>query len=334
MVVVLAVAALAGCAGRSPLHRSDWLARLAAAPIPPAGTSWPLPPAQVEKLAATGAGEVRARKETSSGVTGAEKFTVFYPEIGRAIDLKWKAAPPGDADGWNNAPRKELAAYAIQKWFLPPEQYVAPTTVGRCVPLAEYRKLDRDAKPTLPGTQCVFGVHALWLRDVYEPDELYDEARFKRDAAYARHLANFNLFTYVIDDRDTRDSNVLTSKDDSNRRVFSVDNGISFDPVVYNYFVNSWKDIRVPALPRASVDRLRKVTRERAQELAVVAQFKLDRKGVLRPVAPGPPLDPTHGAHFANGVLQLGLTDAEIEHVWERVQQLLAEVDAGKIPLF
>jgi hypothetical protein len=332
--VSLAVAVLIGCASPANTPRRDWLARLAAAPIPPAGRNWPVPPAQIEELAATGSGVVRERNATSGGVTGAERFTIYFPKIDRTIDLKWKAAPPGDADGWNNNPRKELAAYAIQKWFLPPEAYVAPTAVGRCYPVAQYRRLEPEAKPTLPGTQCVFGIHALWLENVEVPETLYDEERFHTDAAYARHLANFNLFTYIIEDRDTRPSNVLTSKDRANRRVFSVDNGISFDPLLYNYFVNGWQDIRVPALPRASIDRLRRVTPERAHELAVVAQFKADKKGILRPVPPGPPIDPKRGVRFRDGVLQLGLTDDEIEHVWKRVEQLLADVDTGRIPLF
>jgi len=311
-----------------------WLERLAAAPPPPAGRSWPLPPDRLETLLATGAGVVRARQLLPSGVTGAERLAIEFPALHRSIDVKWKVAPPGDADGWNNAPRKELAAYAIQQWFLPPEGYVVPTTVGRCLRLEEWRKLEPEAQPSLPGTRCVFGVQSLWLEDVEIPAQLYEEARFVADSAYARHLANFNLLAYLIDDRDTTGGNVLVSKDPANRRVFSVDNGISFDPLIHPMFRNPWYEILVPALPRASIDRLRRVTRERAGALGVVAQFEADRDGVLRPARPGPPLDPGRGARFRDGVLQLGLTDREIEHVWERVRSLLRTVDAGGIPLF
>jgi hypothetical protein len=324
-----------GCAGRLEATRPGrWLERLSAAPRPPAGRHWPVPPAEMEKLLRTGKGEVRERHEVGSGVTGAERFTTYFPALRRNVDFKWKAAPSGDADGWNNNPRKELAAYEIQKWFLPPGAYVVPTTVARCVPLDSYRRLEPKAEPTLPGTRCVFGVEAMWLQNVEVPEDLYEEARFRRDPVYARHLANFNLLTYLIDDRDTRKGNVLTSTDASNRRVFSVDNGISFDPLLYNPFENQWKDIRVPALPRESVERLRAVTPSKARELSVVAQFRTDREGILRPVRPGPALDPERGSRFRDGVLQLGLTDGEIEHVWERVQELLREVDERKIPLF
>jgi hypothetical protein len=326
------VVALAACASVSP--PPGWVARLSKAAPPPAGGCWPVPPAQAEQLLATGAGEIREHAPTPSGVTGAERLTVYFPAIRRSIRVKWKAAPPGQADGWNNTPRKELAAYAIQKWFLEPDGYVVPTAVGRCLPVDAYRRFEPKAQPTLSGTSCVFGIQSLWLDDVEPSETLYDPATFERDAAYARHLANFNMLAFLIDDRDTTPGNVLTSKDPSNRRVFSVDNGISFDPHLYNIFFDEWKDIRVPALPRASVDRLRRVTRERAAALGVVAQFRADTKGILRPVRPDPPIDPGRGSRFRDGTLQLGLTESEIDHVWERAQKLLAEVDSGRIPVF
>lgn len=321
----------AGCSATS--SGSGW-ERLRLRKPPPAGRNWPLPATQAEKLMASGEEIVRAREQTDAGITGAERITVYFPAIRRAIRLKWKAAPPGDADGWNNAPRKELAAYAIQKWFLLPRDYVVPTAVGRCLSLETYRATVPEAKPTLPGTRCVFGIQSLWLEDVAPPETLYDEAAFARDPLYARHLANFNLLTFLIENRDTRDGNVLASKDASNRRIFSVDNGISFDPLVYNFFLNQWRDIRVPALPRASIEPLRRLTRERVDELAVVAQFRVDANGILRPERPGAPIDPKRGSRFRDGVLQLGLTDDEIAHVWERVQALLREVDTRELALF
>jgi hypothetical protein len=311
-----------------------WVSALSR-PLPRAPErNWPLPPADAEALMTSADGTVRERERTDDGVTGAQRFTVHFPAARREIDLKWKAAPPGEVDGWNNSPRKELAAYIIQKWFLAPEAYVVPTAIGRCVRLDAYRELDPDAKPTLPGTACVFGVLSLWLENVEVPEELFDASRFRREPAYARHLANFNLLAYVIDDRDTRPSNVLTSKDASNRRVFSVDNGISFGPDFYNFLVNHWSEIRVPALPRDSIERLRQVTAERARALTVVAQFQLDAQGMLRPVRAGAPIAPDRGVAFEAGTLQLGLTQQEIGHVLERVRSLLREVDERRIPLF
>lgn len=332
----LLLLALAGSAcGGSQLADSDaWLDRLATRGEPPAGRHWAVPPERLEELLRTGKGSVRDRTPISTGVTGADRLTVYFPALGRSIRIKWKAAPPGDADGWNNSPRKELAAYEVQKWFLRPAGYVVPTTVARCIAIDDYHRLDSAAEPTLEGTRCVFGVQALWLLNVEVPETLYDEARFRDDPRYARHLANFNLFAYLVEDRDTRKSNVLTAKDPRNRRVFSVDNGISFDGKLYNIFENQWHELRVPALPRSSIGRLRAVTRERAQALATVSQFRLDEDGMLRPERPGPALDPARGVRWRDGVLQLGLTDAEIEGVWSRTQELLEQVDAGQVALF
>jgi hypothetical protein len=202
------------------------------------------------------------------------------------------------------------------------------------VPLDAYRELDPEAKPTLPGTHCVFGVLSLWLEDVEIPETLFDEERFERDPVYARRLADFNLVSYLIQGRDTRESNVLTSKDQTDRRVFSVDNGISFDPAIYNFFLDHWDDIRVPALSRSAIQKLRRVTSERWRALAVVAQFQVDAEGMLRPVEPTAPIAPERGVAYRDGTLQLGLTNAEIQHLQERVQELLRKIDADGIRLF
>jgi hypothetical protein len=334
-----AAAVLLACA--KPAPQGAWLAELSKAPKPGAGKNWPLPPAQVEELLTTGAGEVRHREPVGAGVTGAERFDVFFKAVNRTLRIKWKAAPPGDVESWNNNPRKELAAYAIQTWFLPPEHYVVPTTVARCVRLADYRRLDPEAQPTLAGTQCVFGVQALWLDDVEIPEVLWDEERFQRDAAYARHIANFNVLSYLVQSRDTTRENVLMAKDPKNPRVFSVDNGIAFDPALYNPFLNNWDTIRVPALPRDTVERLRRLDDDADDELAVVAQFEVDEEGMLRSVRPirrpdddEDEADRATGVRWADGVLELGLTESEIDQVEDRLEQLLEDVGAGRIPLF
>jgi len=67
----------------------------------------------------------------------------------------------------------------------------------RCIALEDYRRLDSSAEPTLLGSRCVFGVQALWLSNVAILEPLCDEARFRSEPRYARHLANFNLFAYT-----------------------------------------------------------------------------------------------------------------------------------------
>ncbi len=178
---------------------------------------------------------------------------------------------------------------------------------------------------------------AIWMEDVTVPDDLYEEEKFLYDVAYAYHLANFNIFAYLINLRDNRKGNVLASKGDTNRRVFAVDNGVAFGVILYNWFyppTYSWRQIRVPALPRNSIERLRKLRREDVDSLLVVNQLEADADGILRIVEPGPPIDPDRGAQREGTKVQFGLTAGEVDAVWERIESLLERVDAGEIALF
>jgi hypothetical protein len=147
-------------------------------------------------------------------------------------------------------------------------------------------------------------------------------------------MAYFNLLTYLIEHRDGREGNFLVADDPGDRRIFSVDNGVAFGSLLTNWFVPNWQKIRVPSLPRQSIDRLRKVTPEQLDALGVVTEMKADAAGVLRVVPPGANAAPRKGARVETGWLQLGLTRKEIEHVKQRIDRLLADVDAGRQPLF
>jgi hypothetical protein len=140
--------------------------------------------------------------------------------------------------------------------------------------------------------------------------------------------------TYLIDHRDVRDSNFLISKGEGRRQVFSVDNGIAFEPFLYKFWADNWNVIRVAALRRESIDRLRRLSREDLDVLGVVAELRKDDRGVLRRVPPGDNLDPAEGVRVEGGSLQFGLTRHEIIRVWERIQDLIAEVDDGTMPVF
>ena len=124
------------------------------------------------------------------------------------------------------------------------------------------------------------------------------------------------------------------SKDDARRQVFAIDNGITFDPFWYNYFVPNWNLLRVAALRHESIDRLRSLRAEDLNVLLVVEQLEHDGNGMFHPVPPGPPIDPEEGTSFEDGVIQFGLTDDEVEDVWERIEDLLEDVDKGNVPLF
>jgi hypothetical protein len=179
----------------------------------------------------------------------------------------------------------------------------------------------------------VLGTIAAWLADVRYPEELWDEDRFRRDATYARHRADLNLLLYLVDHRDGRRNNFVVPEPDDGR-IFAVDNGISFGGWVWNYFAANWNRIRVPALRRDAVDRLRRIGAGDVSALRVLAELRADARGVLEPVPAGTPWDAGCGARLRPGQVQMGLTADETAGLATRVQRVLARVDAGEIPLF
>jgi hypothetical protein len=326
--------------------RSAWLPPLAAAlatglATAPAGVAtaegsphWPLPPDQLEKVLALEHFEILSVAGDVGGVMGVRKLLLSFPGSGRQLKVKWKRAADGDADGWNNTPRKEIAAYEIQKWFLDPEDYVVPTVVIRCIPLRTYLPIGEGAQPNLPGTKCVTGALVVWIDAVGIDDPLYEEERFRQDPRYAGYLADMNLLTYLIEHEDGRRNNFLTADDKSDRRIFSIDNSISFGAKVKNWFVPNWNEIRVPALRKRSIERLRAVSSEQVDALGVVAELRAGDDGILRPAPPGPNADPDRGTRVRPGWIQMGLTRGEIAALRDRINRLLARVDSGELPLF
>ena len=320
-----------------------WLTACAATPEPPspertgpapAVVMWPFPPETFLELLQFGEFEIVSAEGAGAGVTGTMKWEVIFPGRPEPLPLKWKRAAKGDADGWNNAPRKELATYAIQEWFLDPEDYIVPLAVMRCVPLEIYAHARPRAKANMSGAQCVLGQLSLWIENVTVPDRLYDEDRFRADPRYARHMADLNLLTYLVEHEDGREGNFLVSLDPANRKVYSIDNGVAFGGWVHNFLVKNWNVIHVPALRRASIERLRRVNREAVDRLGVVAELHLDQDGILRSVVPGSNRDPSRGSRTWPGGVQIGLRHDEIDAVELRLVDLLARVDRGELPLF
>lgn len=114
----------------------------------------------------------------------------------------------------------------------------------------------------------------------------------------------------------------------------AIDNGIAFGGTLYNFFTWHYNTIRVSALPRESIERLRRVSRQDLDRMGVLAQLEPDANGVLRNVTPGPNRDPESGARLGAGGVQLGLTRAEIDAVAERLHVLLRRIDAGELAVF
>jgi hypothetical protein len=305
-----------------------------AEPLP----NWPLPPDRIEDLVLNHDHVVKARSGAGAGTTGAEKVEIQFPDADVTVPSKWKrmdgAWKPfwGRLDGINNSPRKEIAAWKIQQLFLDPEDYVVPLSLAYCGPA---KSPSREEAPTRAGTNCVLGVLSVWLNDVELPEPLLDNERFNRDHAYAYYLANFNLLTYLIKHHDGRSGNFLVSTDDARRQVFAIDNGVAFGGIFYNWFAENWNSIRVSALRKESIDRLRALREEDVEKLlGVVAQLELDDDGVYVNVPPGENLDEDDGVRIEGKVLQLGLTEDEIEDVWERIEDLIEDVAEGDVPVF
>jgi hypothetical protein len=247
------------------------------------------------------------------------------------IIVKWAVfAPNGDA--FNNSPRYEIAAYEFQKLFLDENDYVVPPTLARAFTVDWYRRMEANPRATFSGTKSVLVTLQYWLSMV-TPDSVFNLKRFERDTAYARHLADLNVFTYLIKHNDANAGNVLLSSNPLNPRLFAVDNGLAFG-IEESDRGTDWRELRVPGVARQTVDRLRKITRaDLERTLGVVVEYEI-RDGVL--VA----ADKTENSSRGRGVrksdtrLQLGLTRTEIDGVERRIRSLLERVDSGKLKTF
>jgi hypothetical protein len=300
--------------------------------------NWQFPPHELESTvydrALAGKLHTEEVKRTARGTTGALVLVTLDEVSGKDIKWKFKKNVPGRVDSFNTSPRKEIAAYEVQKLFLDPEDYVVPTVLPICITRERYLKVAGYAAPTLEGTDCILGLASIWMENVTVPDTLYDESRFLEDPTYAYCMSNFNILTYLIEHRDPRVGQFLVSKDDKRRQVFSIDNGISFGFWPYNILIPQWAEIRLPALRKDSIERLRKIQRQDLDFLGVIAQLELDENLVLKPVPVGENLDPNRGAKYIDGTLQFGLTTSEIDDLWKRIQTLIAKVDSGNIQVF
>jgi hypothetical protein len=300
--------------------------------------NWPISPEVAEgelyRMAVAREIKIEEIKGTAAGTSGAFKERIYFPGLEKEVTIKWKKAKTGRLDDFNNSPRRELAAYQIQRLFLEPEDYVVPTSFMLCAPRDLYEKHHGYTAPSLEGTNCVLGLVSIWLNDLTVPEPLYEEARFLNEPNYAYFLSNLNILTYLIDHSDARKGNFLVSKDEARRQVFSIDNGESFGSWPHNFFAQNWNVILVPALRQDTIDRLRKLQREDLDFLGVVVQLEKDDNLILQPVIPGKNLDPLKDVRISDGTVQLGLKQSEIDVVWKRITSLLADVDAGKIPVF
>lgn len=246
--------------------------------------------------------------------------------------VKLRRAEPG-AEDFNNRPRYDLAAYELQKLFIDPREYVVPPTALRFVPLGELRPYAPEARPTFRSSDEVLVVLQYWLQEVKVIADVYDPARFAADAAYARHIGQLNVLTWLIEHGDSNVGNFLISRAEDGARVFSIDNGVAF---AFNESDRGqlWKSLRVTRLPADTVERLRGITEDELhRRLGVLAEWQL-QDGRWVAATPGANLGPVRGVRASREAVQLGLTRSEIKGVWRQLQRLLKDVNSGKITTF
>jgi hypothetical protein len=264
----------------------------------------------------------RSRRVTLGGVNGEPDMEVHWKPVGH------------HGQGFNNEPRYELAAWEFQKLFLDEDEYVVAPTVLRAMALEEYRRLLASAENTMNGTRSVLFLLSYWIQNLaVDTIEPFVPAQMEWDSLYARHWANLNIFTHLIDHKDSNHGNVLVSIDGMNRRVFSVDNDVAFRSRVSERG-DRWRTLQVERVPSRTIERLRAITRATLEEkLAVLAEFEIV-DGYLHPVEPGTNLDAGRGVRTAGDRIQFGLTYREIEEVERRIQRLLQRVDRGRLTTF
>jgi hypothetical protein len=310
---------------------------LAAAAIPAPASSQDLnvtrPPAQLERMLGDApmrivAAEISRPKAKGDITLKAEVAFGDEPPL----RVKLRKAEPG-ADDFNNVPRYDLAAYELQKLLVDGPEYPVPPTALRFVPLAEFRRYTDDVSPTFRGSDEVLAVVQYWLQEVKLAEDVLDPARFAADPVYARHIGQLNVFTYLIDHKDSNLGNFLISRAEQGPRVFSIDHGVAFASKDSDRG-ELWRSMRVDRLPADTVARLRALTRaELEARLAVLAQWRLvDGRFVAE--RPGANLGAGRGVRIEDGVVQMGLSSREISQVWQRREQLLRSIDAGKISVW
>lgn len=247
------------------------------------------------------------------------------------LTVKLRRAEPG-AEVFNNVPRYDLAAYQLQQLFLDPGEYVVPPTALRMVPLADFKRYSPGVERTFPPAEQVLAVVQYWLSDVKVIADVYNPARFASDPVYARHIGQLNIFTYLVDHRDSNVGNFLIGRAESGARVFSIDHGVAFGSIDSDRG-RLWRAMRVDQLPADTVARLRSITPAVLQEqLGVLAQWHL-QDGRYVPVPRGANLGEMRGVRRKGDDLQLGLTRGEINAIYKLLTRLLQRVDEGELQL-
>ena len=290
------------------------------------------PVADLEKRMASMPFEInKAEKARGIAADVALKSDVTFSD-GVALRVKLRPANPGGAE-FNNEPRYELAAYRLQAAFLDEPDYVVPPTVLRAMPRSQLKPWVPSIAPTFRGSDDVIVVTQYWLKNVAGPKDVWEPARFESDPKYAHHVANLNILTYLIKHGDSNAGNILISTAPGHPRAFAVDCGIAFmSPKADRGEL--WIKMRVPRVPKATIERLRKIGPEQLEAaLGALATWEY-RDRSLVPLPGHARMEGATGPRRTRNMVQLGLTKREIFEVDKRRRALLEMVDDGKLGTF
>ncbi len=295
--------------------------------------------ADVERWLASAELEILGADQTPRGIQGARVLTLRHGEV--VFRAKWR---PQSTLTSRNDPRRELVAYAVQKLFLEPEEYVVPPAAAHCFPLDVYRAtVLPGALPSFRDVPCVLGYLSYWLEDVESlkdargegwfrsEDDALDDDLFAGNPRYRESVADMNLLTYLIDHADSHKGQFLIRRDPKVPAVYSVDNSMAFG-VKHNHRVKvDWSKIQVPAVSQRSTERLRATS---IDDLASIAELELHGGARLVPVAPRRRRAEPAGIRWIQGRLVIGMTVDELAMLRGRMRALFAVIDRGELERF
>jgi hypothetical protein len=282
--------------------------------------------------------------DTPTGSQGAKLLTLKAngPRGSSVFRAKWR--PQSSAD-LINEPRKELAAYAVQRLFLADDELVSPPTVAHCFPLEEYRLFAHDEPATFSVADCVLGFASYWLEDVQSVsaahrdgalgsgEGVWDAARFDRDTLYRESVAKTNLLMFLIKHGDAHDEQFLLELTPKGARAFVVDNSIAFLSIPNPMLLirKDWSNIQVPWLPKRAIERLRQLTDEDYARLGIVAELELKERQLVTPSKLERATSDGTAMSWHGSRLRFGLTSKEIDLVRSQVSTLLARPDLARL---
>jgi hypothetical protein len=284
---------------------------------------------------------------TPKGKQNAKVLTLAVPSKHGSIVFRAKWRADSTISSLND-PRRELAAYAVQKMFLAPEQYVVPPTAGHCFEIAHYRARVEPSEPaSFQGATCVYGILSYWLEDAQSIDEAADTERldeddllngdlFWRNSSYRRSLADVNLLAHLISHGDSHPAQFVVTGDRKQPRVHVVDNTIAFsdfrNPKLER--AEDWSILHVPALSAESLARLRALRFHDLLKLAVIERYENRGGRLVHTDLPRRFAPRQTGLRWVNNRLEIGLTGAEINQLYRRLRGVVQRADAGEIRTF